>query len=113
MTQMDVFVDGEKFTVEIPNNKMPVRNKKKNKKKNKNVESTGEVTSSIPGMIVEYKLKNGDKVKSGDVVLVVEAMKMMNNIEAPVDGTLKDINLDTGDLIVKGDLLFAVDPIKN
>lgn len=109
MMQMDVFVDGEKFSVEIPNDKMPVRNKKKNKKNKKQIESTGEVTSSIPGMIVEYKMKNGDKVKAGDVVLVVEAMKMMNNIEAPIDGVLKDINLDTGDLIVKGDLLFSVD----
>ncbi|RLD76609.1 MAG: carboxylase [Bacteroidetes bacterium] len=109
MMQMDVFVDGEKFSVEIPNEKMPARSKKKNKKNKKQVESTGEVTSSIPGMIVEYKMKNGDKVKAGDVVLVVEAMKMMNNIEAPIDGNLKDINLDTGDLIVKGDLLFSID----
>lgn len=114
MTQMEVFVDGEKFVVEIPDNRVSAKTKtkKEKKKKKKETESTGAVTSSIPGMIVDYKKSNGDEVKAGDLIVVVEAMKMMNNIGAPIDGVLKDISLESGDLIVKGDLLFTVEPKK-
>ncbi len=117
MTQMEVFVDGEKFVVEIPDNRVSAKakngKKKKKKKSGSENESTGAVTSAIPGMIVEYKKKIGDEVKAGDLVVIVEAMKMMNNIGAPIDGVLKDISLESGDLIIKGDLLFTVEPKKN
>ena len=116
MTQMEVFVDGEKFVVEIPDSRVSAKakngKKKKKKKSGSENESTGAVTSAIPGMIVEYKKKIGDEVKAGDLVVIVEAMKMMNNIGAPIDGVLKDISLESGDLITKGDLLFTVEPKK-
>ncbi len=115
MVTMEVFVDGEKFTVEVPDNKLSAnkKNKKNKRKKVKEEVSNGAVTASIPGMIVEYKKYNGEEVKAGDVVLVIEAMKMMNNIEAPKDGVLKDINLDSGDLVEKGCLLFTVEDTEN
>ena len=110
---IDVTVEGEKFTVEVPDNlvgggsKKPKKTEKKKREKKDDV-SDGAVLSAIPGMVVEYKKSNGDTVKKGETILIVEAMKMMNNIDAPFDGILDDIKLDSGDLIVKGDLLFTV-----
>jgi len=115
MLKMEVLVDGEKFMVEVPNimgGSLKKKKKKLNKKEKKNVASSGTVLSTIPGMVVEYKFKNGDTVKAGDVVMILEAMKMMNNIEAPIDGTIEGIKLESGDLIVKDDLLFNVVPVK-
>ncbi len=115
MLKMEVLVDGEKFMVEVPNimgGSLKKKKKKLNKKEKKNVASSGTVLSTIPGMVVEYKFKNGDTVKAGDVVMILEAMKMMNNIEAPIDGTIEDIKLESGDLIVKDDLLFTIIPNK-
>ena len=115
MLKMEVLVDGEKFMVEVPNimgGGLKKKKKKLIKKEKKNVASSGTVLSTIPGMVVEYKFKNGDTVKAGDVVMILEAMKMMNNIEAPIDGTIEGIKLESGDLIVKDDLLFNVVPVK-
>ena len=115
MLTMEVYVDGEKFTVEMPNNKPKgkLQKRKANRKKAKEHANSGTVTSQMPGMIIEYKMHNGDKVKAGDIVLVIEAMKMMNNIEAPTDGILKDIVLESGDLVEKGCLLFNIESIEN
>ena len=112
MHEMEVIVDGETFNVAIPNakgNVRPARKKKEGKEsKGKNTDEKA-VLSPIPGMIVEYKKKNGDKVKEGEVVVVLEAMKMMNNFEANRDGILSGINYDSGDSVAKNDVLFVID----
>lgn len=110
MQEMEVFVDGEKFNVSIPNAKgssRPMR-KKKDPKEN-TVDDSGAVKSPIPGMIVEYKFKNGDAVKEGDVVVVLEAMKMMNSFQANKDGVLAGIKFDSGDSVAKNDVLFVIE----
>ena len=115
MITREVFVEGEKFTVEVPNTKVTKQSpkqkrRKEDRKKAKEEPTTGTVVAQMPGMIVDYKKKNGDEVKAGDVITTLEAMKMMNNIEAPISGVLKDIILETGDLVEKGCLLFTVEP---
>lgn len=110
MHEMEVYVDGEKFNVSIPTNKPMARATNKRAKKTADTqEKEGALKSPIPGMIVEYKKKNGDTVKAGEVVVVVEAMKMMNNFEAPKDGIISGITLDSGSSVVKGDTLFVVE----
>jgi glutaconyl-CoA/methylmalonyl-CoA decarboxylase subunit gamma len=66
------------------------------------------VQSPLPGVILELKIKNGDTVKAGQVMLIMEAMKMENNIVAPADGTIKDIKVSKGDNVMEGDLLIEI-----
>ena len=60
-------------------------------------------------MVVEFKKQVGDEVKKGDVVVVLEAMKMMNNLEAAIDGVIKEIHFDTADSVAKGDVLVSIE----
>ncbi|MBQ6588055.1 MAG: biotin/lipoyl-binding protein [Butyrivibrio sp.] len=53
-------------------------------------------------------LKVGDMVKKGDVLCSIEAMKMMNEVKAPVDGKVTNINAKEGDLVEFGQVLFAI-----
>jgi biotin carboxyl carrier protein len=108
MQDMEVFVDGESFTVSIPNTKATTRSVWK-KKAAKEVVTEGACTAPIPGMIVEFKKKNGDEVKAGEIVVVLEAMKMMNNFEANKDGVISGIKFESGDSVTKGDVLFSID----
>ena len=108
MTEMEVIVDGEKFNVAIPNGKAMARPKRK-KKESSDQSNENALLAPIPGMIVEFKKQNGDTVKKGDQVVVLEAMKMMNNFEAHRDGVLSGIKYDSGDSVAKGDLLFVIE----
>jgi biotin carboxyl carrier protein len=53
-------------------------------------------------------VKPGDKVKTGDVVIVLEAMKMQNNLTSPVDGIVKSVHFSAGSSVMKDDLLCVV-----
>ncbi|MEE8387144.1 MAG: sodium-extruding oxaloacetate decarboxylase subunit alpha [Acidiferrobacterales bacterium] len=69
----------------------------------------GHVTSSMPGTIVEVMVAEGDKVIAGDSVLIVEAMKMENEIPAPISGTVKVINVSKGDSINPDEALMEIE----
>ena len=66
------------------------------------------VYSFIPGTIRKVFVKEGDRVKQGTNLLELEAMKMVNNIAAPVDGVVARINVKTGDLVAKSFLLIEL-----
>lgn len=66
------------------------------------------VTAPLPGTINEIKVKVGDKVSVGDTVVVLEAMKMQNNIEAETVGTIASINVTKGDAVNEGDTLVTI-----
>lgn len=110
--EMEVFVDGEKFNVVFPEIRSNGARSKRKKLEVKNTKeaSSGALLAPIPGMLVEYRKKNGDQVKAGETVVVVEAMKMMNNFKSPVDGILSEINFKSGDAVAKNDVLFVVEP---
>lgn len=67
------------------------------------------VTAPLPGTINDIKVKVGDKVKAGDCVVVLEAMKMQNNIEAEADGTIASVNVTKGDAVLEGDTLVTIE----
>ncbi len=69
---------------------------------------SGSVVAPMPGTILKVLKKDGDSVKAGDVVLVLEAMKMENEITAPVDGAIASLSLAEGSTVGGGDLLFEV-----
>lgn len=69
----------------------------------------GALTAPMPGMIIDYKVKVGDEVKKGDVVVILEAMKMENALNAPCDGTVKSIDSASGESVVKGAVLAVIE----
>jgi len=67
------------------------------------------VNSFIPGTIIEIKVKPGQKVKEGETLLILEAMKMLNKVEMPFDGTIKAVNVDEGQRIPKDYLMIEIE----
>jgi biotin carboxyl carrier protein len=66
------------------------------------------VKAPLPGTITELKVNVGDTVKVGDVVLVLEAMKMQNNIESEYEGTVTSINAKQGETVMEGAVLMTI-----
>lgn len=64
------------------------------------------IKAPMPGLIIELRVKPGDKVKTGDPLLVLEAMKMENIIKAPGEGLVKEVKVKKGDIVEKGQLLI-------
>ena len=61
----------------------------------------------MPGSIVKVNVKPGDALKKGDVILVLEAMKMENDITAPSDCTIASVNVNQGASVSTGDVLVT------
>ena len=66
------------------------------------------VKAPMPGNILDVKVKAGDSVKAGDVLVILEAMKMENEIVAPQDGTVASVNVNKGDTVNSGDTLVSM-----
>ena len=66
------------------------------------------IKSPLPGTITDVKVNVGDKVNAGDVVLVLEAMKMQNNIESETTGTVTSIAVKPGDSVMEGSVLLTI-----
>jgi biotin carboxyl carrier protein len=62
----------------------------------------------MPGKILSVKSSVGASVKKGDVILILEAMKMENEVVAPEDGTVASINVAAGDAVEAGDTLATL-----
>ena len=67
----------------------------------------GDVSAPLQGTVLEVAVKVGDAVKAGDILVVIEAMKMENEIVAPNAGTVKGIHVNKGDNVRAGDLLVS------
>lgn len=66
------------------------------------------VNAPMPGKILGVKVKAGEAVKKGDTLLILEAMKMENEVVAPEDGTVAGINVAVGDMVESGDVLATL-----
>jgi biotin carboxyl carrier protein len=64
--------------------------------------------SPLPGVILDFYVKVGDTVKNGQKVLLLEAMKMENNIDSDRDGVVKEIKVGKGDSVNEGDVLLII-----
>ena len=65
------------------------------------------ITAPMPGSIISVSVKPGDSFHSGQVLLVLEAMKMENEIMAPHDGTVISVNVNAGSSVNSGDVLIS------
>ena len=70
--------------------------------------NAGAIKAPLPGTILQIKKKVGDEVKSGDLLLVMEAMKMENNINADRSGKIAALHCNVGDAVLEGDVLIEI-----
>lgn len=67
------------------------------------------VKSPLPGVILDIKVNVGDTVKKGQTIIILEAMKMENNINADKDGTITAISVNKGDSVLEGSVLVTIE----
>jgi biotin carboxyl carrier protein len=72
-------------------------------------DGTAEIKTAMPGKIVRILVAEGDAVEKGDGVIVVEAMKMQNEMKAPKAGVVKQIGVKEGDTVNAGDILATIE----
>jgi biotin carboxyl carrier protein len=128
-TQKKVFevsVDGEKYTVEVSVPAFMAHGVANDTVHSKNVSRVASpivhlppqvptfdkneqgILAPMPGNITAYHKKVGDKVVMGETIVVLEAMKMYNNLSAPCDGVVKEIAFSAGDNVKKYDSLCLI-----
>ena len=94
----EVSIDGNLYEVEIDKASRRGQRKKRDSSRGGR-SSSGLISSAIPGKIVAVLVSEGDKVDSGRVVIVLEAMKMQNEIKAGIDGKVEKIMCEPGERI--------------
>ena len=100
-------VEGQTFSIEVPNAQAVPRARRGGGGKKK---KSGTVSANIPGKVVTVEVKEGDVVKEGQVILILEAMKMQNEIQAPVDGTVISVACEEGQAIEANVPLVVIEP---
>ena len=114
---VDIEVNGTSYKVEIEKEvvtaKTPrlVRAKVQTKDEDANIKSKVRnlVKAPLPGTIFKLSMKVGDDVNVGDTLLIMEAMKMENNIQAEVGGKIKSIMVAEGDAVLQDDILMELE----
>jgi pyruvate carboxylase subunit B len=101
-----VTLDGQRFQVRVEDERDRRRGERKAA-----VEETGdrEVTSPMPGVVVAVLVKEGQEVRTGEGLLILEAMKMENEILAPRNGTITAVCVTPGERVGQDDLLVRVE----
>ena len=70
-------------------------------------EEINELIAPMPGAIIDVAVKEGDEVKTGDTLLILEAMKMENIIKSPTDGTIQKLHVEKGNNVEKNQVLIS------
>jgi biotin carboxyl carrier protein len=69
--------------------------------------SISEIKAPMPGLVLNIMVQEGDEVKKGDNLMILEAMKMENSIKSPIDGTVKNLKVATGDKLEKNQVMIT------
>lgn len=69
----------------------------------------GAVKSPLPRVVLDIQVAVGDRVGTGQRLMILEAMKMENNIDSDREGTVKEIKVATGDSVLEGDVLLTIE----
>lgn len=107
-TKYDVELDKEVPTIKTPKIvKKPLTQPKESKPLTSDTKLSA-IKAPLPGNILNVKVKEGDSVSKGDVLLIMEAMKMENNVMADANGVVKSIKVKEGDTVLQNDLLVEI-----
>ncbi|MBW1850760.1 MAG: acetyl-CoA carboxylase biotin carboxyl carrier protein subunit [Deltaproteobacteria bacterium] len=68
-----------------------------------------EVRAIIPGTIIDVTVRKSQRISKGEVLLILEAMKMYNKVEAEIEGRVKEIKVSPGDKVEKNQLMILID----
>ena len=69
----------------------------------------GSLVAPMPGKVIDLKVKKGSKVKSGDTLVILEAMKMEQSIKASKDGVIDEVFISKGDQVENGAVLMVME----
>ena len=104
-----VEVEGKIFSVKVDGSKGGSLSPRK-KKGARKTKRSGVVSSSIPGKIISISVSQDEFVSEGDVIMILEAMKMQNEIQAPISGKITELNCEPGDSIEANSPLMVIEP---
>tara|TARA_B100000676_G_scaffold60223_1_gene59548 strand:+ start:340 stop:744 length:405 start_codon:yes stop_codon:yes gene_type:complete len=107
----EVSVEGKTYSIKS-DSVSKVRPRKK-KSSGKLAGGSGIVTSAIPGKVVSILVSEGDTVAAGDVVIVLEAMKMQNEIKAAIGGLVKKVGCESGERVEANVPLLEIEKIED
>ncbi len=102
-----VSINGNRYEVKIENQLDALISQMGLSLGNASVED--EINAPMPGLILEVNVSEGDPIKKGDFLCVLEAMKMENTLTAPRDGIIKSVNIAKGETVDKGKLLIELE----
>lgn len=71
---------------------------------------SGEINAPMPGLIVEVTVESGQTVQQGETLIILESMKMQNELKSPVDGVVGSIHVSADQAVNKNDLLVEIKP---
>ncbi|MFA7576757.1 MAG: biotin/lipoyl-containing protein [Candidatus Muiribacteriota bacterium] len=100
----NIILNGQKYPIEflrVGHDRFLVKQDKK--------EKSGKIVALIPGKVINIAVKPGDEVKEGDIVLILEAMKMENEIISPKDGVVRHIEVSEGQNVEKNQPMIVID----
>ena len=104
-----LLVDAKEYEVELKGRAGAARPKPKTSGRPTLRGGAGVISSQMTGRVTRVDVKPGDKVEAGQVLLLVEAMKMENEITAPQAGTVKEVGVAAGARVAEGDVLVVLD----
>ena len=118
--QVSVTVNGETYVVDMEKEKEPEQVKPVVRpvatptvqpaaaSRNSRVYNDKVVKAPLPGVIIDVKVKVGDTIEAGDTVVILEAMKMNNNLTAECSGTVVAVNVQPGNSVMEDDVLVEI-----
>jgi biotin carboxyl carrier protein len=106
-TVWNATVNGQTFEIEMPDIESVVKPRRSGGRKKK---KSGTVSANIPGKVVTVEVTEGQRVEEGQVILILEAMKMQNEIQAPVSGTVATVHCSEGEAIEANVPLVVIEP---
>jgi biotin carboxyl carrier protein len=106
-----LLVDAKEYEVEVKGRAGPVRAKPRGAKKGPSA-AKGAVVAQMTGRVIRLDVSPGDTVAEGQVLLIIEAMKMENEITAPAAGTVKEVAVPAGARVSEGDLLVQIEAVE-
>jgi pyruvate carboxylase subunit B len=104
----DISIDGYRFSVEARDER--ARAIRELSGAGQKVVAAAHLKAPMPGLIVRVNVREGDQVRSGQGLIVMEAMKMENELRAPASATVKRVVVSAGSAVEKGALLIEMEP---